>query len=151
MDKFKSILRLLARNYLYVVFFLSFTGMIGSLYLSDVARYPACTLCYVQRYFLYPIVFLAAFEISFRRNFIRPIHFILISGIGAGIAAYHNILQVTQTDTLFCEAGGVSCSKIDPVNVFGIDFSIPFMSLLAFATIFCLAVLRFAVDRRKRM
>ncbi|RMD77699.1 disulfide bond formation protein B [Candidatus Dojkabacteria bacterium] len=128
-------------DYSFVVFLVSSTGMFGSLYFSELANYEPCSLCYLQRYFLYPMVFLSAWEVITKKKLPKsPIIYILLSFMGLVVSLYHNYLQLSRTESFICTSGGVSCSKIDLVYFFGIPFSIPFMSLVAFLSILVLSI-----------
>ena len=123
---------LITKNYIYFVFLVSFFGMFGSLYFSDVLLIDPCSLCYVQRLFLYPMVFLSLINIILKKEVIKPFVFLSLSLFGLITSIYHNYLQLVQVESLFCDIGGVSCSKVEPVYIFDVAFSIPFLSLIAF-------------------
>jgi disulfide bond formation protein DsbB len=130
--KLSNLNTFLQTKYNYLIFIVSFTGMVGSLFLSEVMMLEACSLCFVQRAILYPMVFFAGSNIILKREVFKPVLIFIMAILGILVALYHNYLQLVQIETTFCEAGGVSCSKIDPVYIFNIPFSIPFMSLTAF-------------------
>ena len=102
---------------------------LGSLYLSEVAGFVPCVLCWIQRGFMYPLV--AA--LAFRRIRRSP----LLSWwalAGAGVSIYHyaieHIPSLAESD--FCDPT-VPCSFIW-VEEFGF-VTIPFMALCGFLVI----------------
>ncbi|MEM4755916.1 MAG: hypothetical protein QW594_02175, partial [Candidatus Woesearchaeota archaeon] len=61
-----------------------------------------------------------------------------LAALGATIAAYHYLLQITDTSTI-CSPDGISCvAKV--FFTFG-HISIPFMALIAFLLIIMLTIL----------
>lgn len=46
------------RNCLYLAWFVCVVAVAGSLYLSEVLNYEPCKLCWFQRIFMYPQLFL---------------------------------------------------------------------------------------------
>lgn len=118
------------------VFLFSLVGMVGSLIFSIGFQLPPCTLCWWQRIFLYPIVFLTGGSLFFK---IGTKHAVLVqSGILAGIgflfSLYHSFIQwglFAGTGT--CGAGSVSCTVVDVLK-FGY-ITIPVMCGTLFALI----------------
>ncbi|MBI2484058.1 disulfide bond formation protein B [Candidatus Uhrbacteria bacterium] len=117
-------------------------AMLGSLFYSEIAGYEPCKLCWYQRIFMYPQVFLMALAIAWRTEAIARACGIL-SGIGALIAGYHYLLQVGVVRGVECGAIGYSaaCSQRFVMNYGYI--TIPLMALSAFLLIMILAILRY--------
>lgn len=119
-------------------------AMLGSLSYSDIVGYEPCKLCWWQRIFMYPQVFLlgiAAYKKSVHRH-VMSYYGIIFSVIGAVIALAHYLLQRGIID-FSCEAVGysVSCAKVFTMNLGYI--TIPLMAFTAFIMMFvCLLVYR---------
>ena len=106
---------------------------LGSLYLSEIANYPPCTLCWLQRIAMYPLVVLlgigALRDDSDVRWYVLP-----LAAIGAALAFYHVLVQrVPGLDQ------ATSCSASAPCNAMWVRefgfISIPVMALVAFVLI----------------
>ena len=106
---------------------------LGSLYLSEVANFPPCQLCWYQRIAMYPLPLILAIA-AFRRD--RDVwHYVLpIALIGAAIAVYHYQLEWFPT-----QSHGI-CSAVVPCHVppfarkFGF-ISLAYMALSGFLLI----------------
>jgi len=110
----------------------------GSLYLSEVAHFVPCRLCWYQRIAMYPlapVLWLAAWRGD---DGVRPYARIL-AGVGAVIATYHVLLERVPTlETGVCEAANPCTLRW--VERFGF-ITIPVMSLTAFLTVLTLLAL----------
>ncbi len=124
-----------SREALFLAGFIALFCMMASLYLSDIALFFPCKLCWYQRIVMYPLAFLLIFA-GLRNDFgIRP-YGLALSGFGAFISIYHYQLQLNpEQHSPFC-AEGQSCT-MQWLNVFGF-MSIPFMALMGFIFIFSL-------------
>jgi disulfide bond formation protein DsbB len=130
---------------LWLAFLVALTATAGSLYFSQVALLEPCTLCWYQRIAMYPLVLilgLAAWRADAGvRRYAAP-----LAAIGAGIAAYHVVLQrLPGLPT-------VSCSLTAPCNAIELErfgfVTIPFMALVGFLAI--LVVLFGLLPRQER-
>ncbi len=106
---------------------------LGSLYLSEIAHYPPCTLCWLQRIAMYPLVVVLGISAIRDDRDVRW-YALPLAGIGAGLAFYHALLQ--RVPSL---QQSTSCSADAPCNVMWLrEFgfvSIPVMALGAFLLI----------------
>ncbi|MCR4278378.1 MAG: disulfide oxidoreductase [bacterium] len=124
-------------NLLYLIFALSLTGTLGSLYFSEIQNLLPCLLCWYQRIALYPIVIISAVAIlnedTKAHRYILP-----LAILGFGIALYQNLLiwGIVPESTSGC-TGGVSCTQ-PTISWLGF-ITIPILSLTAFAGITGLA------------
>jgi disulfide bond formation protein DsbB len=115
-----------------LAFAVALVTTLGSLYLSEIAHYHPCPLCWYQRICMYPLV--VALIVGWVRRDREVYAYVLPPAIiGAGFAIYHTQLQA------FPKQHGPFCKGIDPCTVryvwkFGF-VSVPFMSLAAFAFI----------------
>ncbi|MGH2380709.1 MAG: disulfide oxidoreductase [Candidatus Limnocylindria bacterium] len=124
---------------LWLAFAVALVSTLGSLYLSEVARFVPCTLCWYQRIAMYPLALLLGIaavrgDLGVRR------YAVPVAGIGALIAAYHVALQrLPGLPSGSCSLD-VPCSAIY-IERFGF-VTIPVMALIGFvATVVTLTVL----------
>ncbi|MGI9611912.1 MAG: disulfide bond formation protein B [Acidimicrobiales bacterium] len=112
----------------------------GSLYLSEVAGFLPCRLCWVQRAFMYPAAALLVLALVTKQRVLATIAAVL-AVLGLPVALFHRYEQAAG------EVGGV-CDPTNPcsgrwINHFGF-VTIPTMAAVGF-----LAILVFVVmDRR---
>lgn len=106
---------------------------LGSLYLSEVSHFPPCTLCWLQRIAMYPLVVILGIG-ALRDDRAVRWYALPLAGIGAVLALYHALVQRfpgLQQAT--------SCSTDAPCNVMWLrEFgfvSIPVMALGGFLLI----------------
>lgn len=117
---------------LWLAFAVALVSTLGSLYLSEVAGFVPCTLCWYQRIAMYPLALLLGIatvrgDIAVRR------YAVPLAGIGALIAAYHVALQrLPGLPSGSCSLD-VPCSAIY-VERFGF-VTIPVMALIGFVAI----------------
>ncbi|MFY9493402.1 MAG: disulfide bond formation protein B [Minisyncoccia bacterium] len=118
-------------------FIIALSAMLGSLFYSKIAGYQPCELCWYQRIFLYPQVFILGLALI-KKDFSVVPYIKFLSVIGAIIAGYHYLLQLGWLPSLVCEAVGysVSCSQRFVMN-FGY-ITLPLMSFTAFVLILLL-------------
>ena len=113
------------------IFVLSLASAVMTLIYSDVLGFEPCPLCWWQRIFLYPQVFilgLALWRDKYREAAIDIS--LLFSIIGAGVALYHHMLQMMPAGTLPCPATGPSCAQITFIEFGYVTF--PMMALALF-------------------
>ncbi|MYB76869.1 MAG: disulfide bond formation protein B [Chloroflexi bacterium] len=106
---------------------------LGSLYLSEIANYPPCTLCWLQRIAMYSLVVILGIG-ALREDRAIGWYALPLAGIGAALAFYHVLVQrVPGLDQ------ATSCSAEAPCNAMWVrEFgfvSIPVMALAAFLLI----------------
>jgi hypothetical protein len=110
----------------------------GSLYLSEVARFPPCELCWYQRIAMYPLVVVLGIA-ALRRDAAVKWYVVPVAAIGGAISAYHYLLE------RFPDSVASSCSTEVPcttVWVWKFHFlSIPGMAGVGFALIITLVLL----------
>jgi len=128
-------------KYLLFGFIVVLIATLGSLFYSEIAGYEPCKLCWFQRIFMYSQAFLLGLALYKKDMGIAP-YSLLLSAIGAVIAAYHYLLQLNIVPSLPCSAVGysVSCSQIFVMN-FGY-ITIPLMAFTAFLLLAILGLIR---------
>jgi len=107
----------------------------GSLYLSEVADFPPCRLCWYQRIAMYPLGPLLLMAFIRRDNGIRPYAF-LLAAAGAVVSGYHVIIE------RFPDLESGTCEVSNPCSIIWVEqlgvFTIPAMALCGFAGIMAL-------------
>lgn len=114
----------------YFIWITALSATAGSLFFSEVLKIPPCDLCWYQRIFIYPLVFMMPIAI-FREDINGRLYAFSILVPGALIAGYHNLLYygLIEKPLVPCKAD-VSCTSRE-FEFFGF-LGIPLMSLLAF-------------------
>lgn len=138
--------KFLAGNLLYIAWMQSIMAVAGSLFFSEIMKFPPCTLCWYQRIFMYPLVIILG--VGMIRRDKRVYTYVLpLSILGLCISFYHNLLyfKILPEGIQQC-AFGISCTT-KYFGLFGF-ITIPLLSLLAFAIItVCVGV--YAINNRK--
>lgn len=108
-------------------FVVALVAMSGSLYYSQIAKFIPCELCWFQRIYIYPQVFLLGVALIKKSAAIIDYSLTLI-GVGIIISLYHNYIYYNA-------ATNSVCSIVAPCTqqyVTGFNFiTIPLMSLTA--------------------
>ncbi len=133
------VLPLIKRHGLLSVFFISLVATICSMVYSNVVGYPPCDLCWYQRIFMYPTVFMTFYALVKRQSLasIRP-HLILLTVIGGIISIVHNIIYYVGYNPLPCSATASCTARY----VFEFGFAtIPLMAFMSFALVFTVLML----------
>jgi len=124
---------------LWVVSAVAAIGVAGSLYLSEVAGYIPCELCWYQRICLYPLSILVLLA-ALRSDFGVSRYLLPLPIVGAGLAVYQLLLEnhvLSQTQACLISApGGCATKWIDELGY----VTIPTLALTGFvlATAFLL-------------
>lgn len=133
----KQIIQFFSQNALAFAFLVATVATIGSLFFSEIARFPPCKLCWYQRIFMYPQVILLGIAV-YKNDFGVKKYIIPLSIIGLIIAIYHYILQMSPIP-LPCTDEIASCAAKQFAQ-FGY-ITIPLMSATAFGLIIALFLL----------
>lgn len=135
-----------ARNATYLAWLIAIAGTIGSLYFSQVLHLPPCILCWYQRIFMYPLVFIIGIGL-WRNNRELPLYVLPLSLIGLGIAVYHNLLyyHIIPESLAPCSLG-VSCTT-KQIEWLGF-ITIPLLSLIGFTLVNACMVLALKAAKR---
>ncbi|SFA55057.1 disulfide bond formation protein DsbB [Anoxybacillus pushchinoensis] len=117
-------------NYLLAAWGVALIATLGSLYFSEVLKFIPCELCWYQRIFMYPQVFLLGMAFV-RKQFIIARYTLMLSIIGGTISLYHYLIQKVP----FFRNTAPSCSIVpctgDYLNWLGF-ITIPLLALIAF-------------------
>ena len=136
----------LDKHFISVGFAVSLASALFSMVYSEVINYLPCYLCWYQRIFLFPLVFLFGIALWTKDRKVLKYAFPLIL-VGFAISVYQNLVYYFKegAENLPCDASGISCFK-ELVSVFGGYISIPMLALTSF---FALIVLSAVVHFRK--
>ncbi len=127
-------------DYIFPVgFFASFGGMFMTLFYSYKLGYAPCDLCWYQRVFLYPLVFLFAYAWYKKDRAVLP-YALILSIVGYAIAVYHHLLQIGFDIMKPCSTApfAVDCAKPSFVEFGFVTF--PFMSAVLFGFIIMMVI-----------
>jgi disulfide bond formation protein DsbB len=148
---FRKVMEWIGEHTLLLGLFLSASATIGSLMYSQVVGYPACILCWVQRIFMYPLMFLFGLAWWRKDRSIIP-YALLLTLLGGMVALYQwakdmLALYGDPSLSLGCPvvAGLPSCDRIYVLE-FGY-ITIPMIALNAFILI---AVVLYASMRTQK-
>lgn len=121
------------KNILYIAWLQALVATLGSLFFSEVMKFPPCSLCWFQRVAMYPLVAVIAVGILKKDKTVWQ-YVLPLSVIGWLIAVYHNLIyyHIVSENLVPC-AEGVSCTT-KFFAWFGF-ITIPLLSLIAFTVI----------------
>jgi disulfide bond formation protein DsbB len=106
---------------------------LGSLFFSEVMELPPCSLCWVQRVFMFPLALILLIGLfPFDGSVVR--YALPMALCGVVVALYHTLLQfgIIPESAAPCRQG-VSCSDVS-FALFGF-VSIPMLSLVIFSVV----------------
>ena len=128
-----NVVHFLQNNYLFLGFLVSLTATLGSLFYSEIMGYSPCVLCWYQRIFMYPQVFLFAIAMKIKNKSII-FNSLVLSIFGFLIAGYHYLLQlgVFNSEVFSCDVVGYTASCSEYFSLAYGYITIPFMALTAF-------------------
>jgi disulfide bond formation protein DsbB len=114
------------------------TATLGSLYLSEVAHYPPCRLCWYQRIAVYPLVPLLAVAWWRRDRGVRPYAVALVA-LGLPVSLYHVVIERLPS------LEGGACDPTNPCSIIWVErlgyLTIPVMAATAQALVAALLLL----------
>lgn len=128
-----------------LAFVLTVTATVSSLFYSQIAGFPPCSLCIIQRILLFPQILILG--IAWYLEAHRLIKYSSgLSAVGMIVAAYNSYLQFGGSEHIFCNvlSNGVSCAQRYFLELGYI--TMPIMSFTIFALLF---LLTFHFHRRK--
>ena len=126
-------------TFIFFAFLISLISTLGSLFFSEIMNFIPCSLCWYQRIFMYPLVFLFLMNILFPDDKIFKYAFPLVV-VGLIISIYHNLLMFKIIpEKLSPCISGVPCS-VDYINWFGF-ITIPLLSFFSYTIVFILLIM----------
>lgn len=121
-----------------VSFLMLMVSLIGSLYYSSVANFPACVLCWAQRVFIYPQAVIFGLALWYKRRDVL-LYTATLSAIGLGIALYNIYVESFAVVSAICEPNSILASCTEKyVEGFGY-ITIPVMSATLLAALLLVA------------
>lgn len=124
---------------LFLCWLIAGASTLGSLFFSEIMQFPPCILCWYQRIFLFPLVFILATGLFSGDKSVARYALPLVAA-GWLVALYHNLLYAgIVPESIQPCSQGVSCTE-DYINLFGF-LTIPMLSLLSFSTILILLLI----------
>jgi disulfide bond formation protein DsbB len=118
---------------IHLAFLQAVVAMAGSLYFSEVMKFPPCNLCWYQRIAMYPIVAILGIGI-WRRDANARYYALPLSLIGLAISLYHNAMTYNFVPAGACAAEGAVSCLTRWIN-WGGFITIPLMAFVAFVVI----------------
>jgi len=121
---------------IFICWIVASVSTLGSLFFSEIMGFPPCALCWYQRIFMFPLVFiLLAGLFPFDKNIAR--YALPLATVGWGFAFYHYLIYSGFIpESLQPCSQGVSCSETY-IDLFGF-LTIPMLSLISFSIIIVL-------------
>ncbi|MCF7844113.1 disulfide bond formation protein B [Candidatus Gracilibacteria bacterium] len=134
-----NLLKIISEYVLPLGFFASLGGTLMSLFYSEYLLYAPCSLCWYQRIFLYPQVFLFAYAWYRKDKNILP-YSLLLSFVGLLIALDHHVLQIGYNALAPCSTApfAVDCAVPSFIEFGFVTF--PLMSLVLFGFLIVIVV-----------
>ncbi len=125
------------KHFLILSFLISLFASVFPLVYSEIIHFLPCYLCWWQRVFLFPTLFLFGTALWDKdRRVVR--YAVSLLSVGFLISVYHNFFYYFgETSSVPCDASGVSCYQ-HLVSEFGGYISIPMLALTAFFTLLTL-------------
>lgn len=121
---------------LFICWLVASASTLGSLFFSEIMLFPPCILCWYQRIFLFPLVFVLATGL-FSRDHSVVRYALPLAATGWLVALYHNLLYTgVIPESIRPCSRGVSCTE-KYIDLFGF-LTIPMLSFLSFSTIVAL-------------
>ncbi|MCW9054699.1 MAG: disulfide bond formation protein B [Candidatus Pacebacteria bacterium] len=137
------VLRLIRKYGLLIVFALSLLGAVMTLVYSEVFGFVPCSLCWLQRVFLYSQVVVVGIALVKREQVAMVADYLIgLSVFGAVVALYQHLLQVGERDLVGCPVSGGDCSQRILFEFGYITFPLMAFTLFAAITVFMLAARR---------
>ncbi|MCX6747403.1 MAG: disulfide bond formation protein B [Candidatus Nomurabacteria bacterium] len=133
-------LEFIDKHYLVLGFIISLFATVFPLVYSEVIGFLPCYLCWWQRVFLFPLVFIFGAAIWSKERKVVKYTLPLIT-VGFFVAVYMNFMYYFGSGDVNqpCDASGVSCYQ-QLVSEFGGYISIPMLALTAFFALLTLVL-----------
>lgn len=129
--KENKFLAFIDKNYLKLGFLISLSGALFSLVYSEIIGFLPCVLCWYQRIFLFPLIFIFGAAIWYKDRKVVKYTLPLLA-VGSIVSIYQNFFYYFgEGSSLPCDASGVSCYQ-QLISEFGGYISIPMLALSSF-------------------
>lgn len=121
------------KNLSYFAWIVALIATLGSIYMSQVLRFTPCTLCWYQRIFMFPLLFILTVGILTKDKKMY-LYVLPLSITGLIISIYHNLIYYGFiSESLSPCYQGVACNT-KQLELFGF-ITIPLLSLISFSAI----------------
>ncbi len=130
----------LEKHFLIIGFLISLFASLFSLVYSEIINFAPCYLCWYQRVFMFPLVFI--FAIAMWGGDKKVIKYVLpLLSAGFLISVYQNLgYYFGENSSTPCDSSGVSCYK-HLISEYGGYISIPMLALTTFFTLLVLVLI----------
>ena len=148
MKERKSMSNLKNIVFLYIQLVISAAAVFGSLFFSEVMKFPPCNLCWYQRILLYPValIVLTGIYLDSRdtSRFVAP-----FAWIGFAIAIYHNLVYYKIIEII------VPCTESAPCTAQQLNYlgfiTIPLLSASAFLILLVVNLIALILDSKEKL
>ena len=132
--KKNSYLAFIDKHYLTLGFLISLSASLFTLVYSEIVGFVPCYLCWYQRAFMFPLVFI--FGVAIWHKDRKIVKYVLpLLSVGFVIAVYQSFMYYFgDIGNIPCDASGVSCYQ-QLINEFGGWISFPTLSLFSFISL----------------
>lgn len=104
-------------------------AVVDTLVYSEFFGIIPCGLCWLERVFMYPLLFIIAIAL-FTKDRNAPRYILTLSVAGLLIALYHHYIQLGGSQFIKCPAAGADCAKL---IIFEFGFiTFPLLAAIAF-------------------
>jgi disulfide bond formation protein DsbB len=124
-----------------LAFFLALAGSAMTLVYSEVFGLVPCGLCWLQRVFLYPQVFVLATGM-YRKDRTAPLYALVLCVPGILVALYQHYLQLGGTEVIGCPTSGGDCAARYLFEFGFVTFPLVSAGLFLFLLVLCFYALR---------
>lgn len=133
---------------LFICWLVACISTLGSLFFSEVMRFPPCVLCWYQRILMYPLVIIFLMGLFPYDGKVIRFSFPLVL-LGWLVSAYHNLLyyNILPKSAAPC-VSGVSCTTIQ-IKWLGF-ITIPLLALGAFTILLILLTTIHRISKREK-
>lgn len=137
--KKNAYLAFIDKHYLNLVFIISLMSALFSFVYSEIVGFLPCHLCWYQRIFMFPGIFISAAAIwSKDRKIVK--YLLPMFSVGFIVSVYQNFFYYfSESSNIPCDASGVSCYQ-RLVSEFGGYISIPMLALSGFLALLTLVL-----------
>ena len=129
-NKNNKFLAYIEKHFLVLGFLISLFASVFSLIYSEIINFAPCYLCWYQRVFMFPQVFLFGVALWEKNKKVLMYSWPILC-VGFIISVYQNFGYYFGESNAPCDASGVSCYQ-RLISEFGGYISIPMLSLTAF-------------------
>lgn len=137
----KALSSLISKCWLWLAFATTLGSSLMTLVYSEIFGLVPCGLCWLERLFLFPQVFLLAVALYYKDKMVARYGMVL-SALGLCFALYHHYIQMGGSEFIKCPASGASCTQR-----FLFEFNFITFPLLSAGLFFFLIVLYYYILR----